>query len=603
VELRVAMREAPTAKWSKKKQELKLTLAVAAGAATSSTVQPPPAPPPALPPAPPRAPPPAPPRAPPRAQPPTPPPVPRQDEPTSAKALRATATPLPHASPPASAPPPESEPAGEPVGEWPLRMRERPSLGRFVVASRALAAGELVCSEEPFVQTVDDGIAGHACHLCYAVVDASAPPSCSRCAQVRFCSAACAADGAAMHAAECDVLCALSQRGGAAAAKGVRGLRLFIRLLHRCAADPSGLRAVEALQEHYTDAPTERRAFWDGMAAQINRLVPPALRLEPARLARLVSRVHTNLHAVSDMAGVQFGSGLYPRTASLLNHSCAPSAVVSFRGRTWRLHTLRALAAGEEVSIAYTELYAGRAERQADLLAKKAFECRCERCAAPPPSDTVLDGWRCVAPACDGVVAHEAAGCSACAKPHPLVPAARHAVEKRWRESIDQATAGLLSSGGGASGGPGSGAIDRALSAVDALLSQTASKVCDGHVARHKARRLRVYALNAMPSALLQQGARAAERVDALEACLEGMGAHLPHGHPETAFFRHWLAKSLGQQAGAERDRARRAHLQRRARDEARAAADALALAYGSDHPSVATWRAGDVTVVTSAVL
>ena len=56
-----------------------------------------------------------------------------------------------------------------------------------------------------------------------------------------YCSAACAESGAADHAAECGVLAAVRARGDARLLSGVRGLRLFIRLLHRAAVRGVGV--------------------------------------------------------------------------------------------------------------------------------------------------------------------------------------------------------------------------------------------------------------------------------------------------------------------------------------------------------------------------
>ena len=259
---------------------------------------------------------------------------------------------------------------GEPLGDWPLRLVQSKAAGRYLTASRDLQAGELVCMEDPFVQTVHDALQDAVCHQCYALIDPGGvlfdgaplerqtagsktgnPETCRACAQVRYCSATCARAGAAAHAAECEVLQAIAASGNERMKSGVRGLRLFIRLVRRAAREPEAFAHVEALAEHYTGAPAERRRFLEGVAAQINKLVPPEARMEPTRLAQLVSRVHTNLHAIADMAGVQYGSGLYPRYGHLINHSCDPNAAVSFHGATWRLHVTRPVRAGEEVSI------------------------------------------------------------------------------------------------------------------------------------------------------------------------------------------------------------------------------------------------------------
>ena len=329
----------------------------------------------------------------------------------------------------------------QPIHGWPLALKHSAKAGRYVVAACDLAAGELIFTDEPFAQTVHDRHQETVCHVCYALFDSRTTPPivCPDCSQVRYCSSACAAAGAASHESECGVLQALAERGGEAALKGMRGLRLFMRLVHRAAEEPEAFAAVEAMRTQYDESPPERRAHLDAMAAQINRFVPPEVRMEPLRLARLVSRVSANLYGVVDQAGLAFGSGLYPRAGALFNHSCAPSAVVSFLGRTWRLHTLRPLQRGDEVTVSYTELYAARGERQDAILSKKGFQCACARCASPPVADAALDGWCCPARGCpDGVVPPTSQACTRCGGAHPLSPAARQDLEAPWRHLVDE---------------------------------------------------------------------------------------------------------------------------------------------------------------------
>ncbi|KAJ6631446.1 hypothetical protein B0H10DRAFT_1658749, partial [Mycena sp. CBHHK59/15] len=68
----------------------------------------------------------------------------------------------------------------------------------------------------------------------------------------------------------------------------------------------------------------------------------------------------------------------FPRL-SRANHDCAPNAHYFFcrESFTGRFHALRRIGAGEEITVAYTDLAAPRAQRQADLLAKYRFVCSC----------------------------------------------------------------------------------------------------------------------------------------------------------------------------------------------------------------------------------
>jgi hypothetical protein len=54
-------------------------------------------------------------------------------------------------------------------------------------------------------------------------------------------------------------------------------------------------------------------------------------------------------------------------------------------GKMVQFRTLRAVEAGEELTIQYTDLYLPRQARQAKLLGSHGFSCACERCVDTQP--------------------------------------------------------------------------------------------------------------------------------------------------------------------------------------------------------------------------
>ena len=60
---------------------------------------------------------------------------------------------------------------GTPIGGWPLLLAESNSVGRFVLAARDIAPGELLFTDEPFAQTVHDRCDATACHQCFGPLD------------------------------------------------------------------------------------------------------------------------------------------------------------------------------------------------------------------------------------------------------------------------------------------------------------------------------------------------------------------------------------------------------------------------------------------------
>ena len=272
-----------------------------------------------------------------------------------------------------------------------------PPYGRHAVATHDQTCGTCVFQAEPYVAVVSDRHASSVCHQCFGPL-AAGPKSpkvvCGACGFASYCSADCAGRDSADHEHECTLLKALQATGQAA---GSRGLRLFARVLNRRAREPATSFAGVATLDEGTSGSgndAERRRFL-GMAGAVNKLVPPASRMDDlGELARVIAKVHNNLHGISNVEGEQIGHALYP-SASFFNHSCWPNCIVSFCGRELRLHCIDpdGVRAGEVLSIAYTEVYASAAVRQQNLREKKGFECACPRCSSPRDADAALTAW------------------------------------------------------------------------------------------------------------------------------------------------------------------------------------------------------------------
>ena len=67
------------------------------------------------------------------------------------------------------------------------------------------------------------------------------------------------------------------------------------------------------------------------------------------------------------------GVGLFPLGA-LINHSCAPNAMQTFKQQQVTFTALQPISPGTEVTISYIELAATRAERRQQLLDQYYFD-------------------------------------------------------------------------------------------------------------------------------------------------------------------------------------------------------------------------------------
>ena len=372
--------------------------------------------------------------------------------------------------------------------------------GRHLRARRALREGDVVMTCDPLVCAVHDRHAERACAFCYRDVDGGGV-RCDACDAALYCGRRCRAADTS-HVGEC----ALARRAKTdpRLSSATRGLRLFLRLLYVRATAPGLFDAVKALDSPFRDVSAEKRATYVGMANAVNSMLPPGpARMDVDALAEVMSKVHVNSHGVVDAAGRALGTGVYP-PAALFNHSCAPNAVVSFggadddgdgshsdrdgscsngstnNGARLTVRCVSPVEEGEEICIAYAEVYATRETRREALWEKKAFACECRRCAdaASARRDAPLGGWRCPRlSACDGVVPDAGDSCLTCGAKCARARSKRDAAERRWIGRHAAALTALRENDHAT-----------AVSIACEVVRESDDALCDAHVIRHECR-------------------------------------------------------------------------------------------------------------------
>lgn len=98
---------------------------------------------------------------------------------------------------------------------------------------------------------------------------------------------------------------------------------------------------------------------------------------------RLCAAAQCNSFGVYDTDDSCIAFGMYPE-ASYFNHSCVPNLcrVMQHGGRLAAFYALRPIAAGEPLTISYTDVEEqNSAERRRNLLETYRFFCTCERCS------------------------------------------------------------------------------------------------------------------------------------------------------------------------------------------------------------------------------
>ncbi|GMF60736.1 unnamed protein product [Phytophthora fragariaefolia] len=122
-------------------------------------------------------------------------------------------------------------------------------------------------------------------------------------------------------------------------------------------------------------------------------------------ILELFGRVNCNAFSVAnDVTNAAVGIGMFPEGA-LFNHDCDPNCVVSFNEREMRVHVVRDVEVGEELTVSYVELMQSTKARRKELKESYFFDCECKRCqaaiAGQMNEDWYLDGFQCSSKDCE----------------------------------------------------------------------------------------------------------------------------------------------------------------------------------------------------------
>jgi SET and MYND domain-containing protein len=286
-----------------------------------------------------------------------------------------------------------------------LRVKVSPENGRGLFAEKALEA-DVLGPLAPYAQVPFDG---------FCVCGKPSAKKCTRCRACVYCSAGCQKADWTTHKAECAALAELAETGRVLPTQ-MPMLRLLARTMNRLQVEdctpldratshPRGEgallqgallgalgtgNAVLSLETN-REAHSEHHVLEYGqMASAVLFLMrggggpvpgnPTFVQPSAKAVIALFCSLKCNVFTQSDSEMRPWGIGLYP-AAALLNHSCAPNAIASFTGSSLVVRTTQPVAAGEQVTISYTDVAAPSPMRRAQLQEGYFFDCACGRCA------------------------------------------------------------------------------------------------------------------------------------------------------------------------------------------------------------------------------
>ncbi|KAA0203419.1 hypothetical protein HAZT_HAZT011229 [Hyalella azteca] len=273
----------------------------------------------------------------------------------------------------------------------PWKINKCPELGRYFLATRDIAPGELLLSDSPLLIGPKQ-ITEPVCLACYRPVDGQ-----YRCKKCGFpmCDADC--QQAEAHEPECE---AVSESGMPVKVSlfgqnnSLYECIMPLRLLSLRDNQTSLWRRLMTLESHdERRSRTENAAITQRTVVDIIRERLKIDRYDEDLIKKVLGIIDTNAFEIRlPDSSIQ---GVYSQ-GSMLEHSCIPNTHRTFDADlNLVVRAAVPIRRGSHLTSCYTEVLATTAVRQEHLLTSKFFTCHCPRCVDPTELGTYASALMC----------------------------------------------------------------------------------------------------------------------------------------------------------------------------------------------------------------
>ncbi|KAM9317363.1 N-lysine methyltransferase SMYD2 [Gastrophryne carolinensis] len=266
---------------------------------------------------------------------------------------------------------------------------DSPGRGRGIRALRRFNVGELLftCPAYTCVLTVPER-ANH-CDHCFARREGLS--KCGKCKQAFYCNVECQKGDWPMHKLECSAMCAYGQNWNPS-----ETVRLTARILAKQKRETERTPSerwllVKEFEAHFDKLDNEKRELIQNDIAALHHYYSKNLHYsDNASLEYLFAQVNCNGFTIEDEELSHLGSAIFPDVA-LMNHSCFPNVIVTYKGTTAEVRAVQVINPGDEVFTSYIDLLYPTDDRRDRLQDSYFFICDCPECTSREKDEAKLE--------------------------------------------------------------------------------------------------------------------------------------------------------------------------------------------------------------------
>ncbi|XP_075719442.1 N-lysine methyltransferase SMYD2 isoform X1 [Rhinoderma darwinii] len=261
--------------------------------------------------------------------------------------------------------------------------------GRGMRALRDFRLGELLfsCPAYTWVLTVNER--GNQCDYCFSRKEGLS--KCGKCKQAFYCNVECQKGDWPMHKLECSSMCSYGQNWNPSETVRLTARILAKQKLHPERTPSEKYLLVKEFESHLDKLDNEKKELIENDIAALHHFYSKNLHYsDNAALEILFAQVNCNGFTIEDEELSHLGSAIFPDVA-LMNHSCCPNVIVTYKGTVAEIRAVQEINAGDEVFTSYIDLLYPTEDRNDRLKDSYFFTCDCKECATKQKDPAKLE--------------------------------------------------------------------------------------------------------------------------------------------------------------------------------------------------------------------